>query len=109
MKRGINLCMVGCAVVLITGCSGNKYKEGERLAHQPINCAHAEGDIRALEHEKAHTSEQIAAGVTSITPAGALVGLITKTEGEKLKVASGKYNKMIDKRIAQIRAQCGVD
>jgi hypothetical protein len=101
--------MVGCATVLIAGCASNKYKEGERLAHQPINCATAEGDIRALRAEKAHAQDQIAAGVGSIVPAGAVVGLVTGQEGENLKVTSGEYDKMIDKRIAQIKKQCGVD
>ncbi len=100
--------MIGCAAVLTAGCASNKYKEGERMARQPINCATAEGDIRALRAEKAHAKDQISAGVESISPAGAVVGLISGSEGENLKVASGKYNKMIDKRIAQIKAQCGV-
>ena len=106
-RMAIHLCLLGCAAVLITGCSSNKYKEGERLAHQRINCATAEGDIRALQHEKAHAKEQIAAGVESISPAGAVVGLISGSEGENLKVASGKYNKMIDERIAAIKQECG--
>ena len=75
---------------------------------QPINCATAEGDIRLLMHEKAHVSDQITQGVTAVVPAGAVVGIVTKTEGTKFKVATGDYNKIIDKRIAEIKAQCGV-
>ena len=72
------------------------------------NCATAEGDIRLLMHEKAHVTDEIALGVSAITPAGAVIGLVEKTEGTKFKVATGEYNKMIDKRIAEIKAQCGV-
>lgn len=73
----------------------------------PINCATAEGDIRLLKHEKAHVAEQIAEGVTAIFPAGLVLGILTGTEGTKIKVATGEYNKMIDERIAEIKSECG--
>jgi hypothetical protein len=47
-------------------------------------------------------------GVTSIYPAGLVLGLLTGTEGTKIQVATGEYNKMIDKKIAQIQSTCGV-
>ena len=94
-------------VVLVSGCA-KKYQKVEKNMKQPINCATAEGDIRLLMHEKAHVTDEIAAGVTAVFPAGLVVGLVEKTEGTKFKVATGEYNKMIDKRIAEIKAQCGV-
>ena len=75
----------------------------------PINCATAEGDIRLLESEKAHVAEQIAMGVAAIFPAGLVLGILTGTEDEKIEVAMGEYDKMIDKRIAEIKAHCGID
>ena len=96
-------------LVLQCGCSGGKYKKVEQSLDVPINCATAEGDIRMLQHEKAHCLDRFAAGVSSISPAGAVVGLVTKTEGASLNVTTGKYNKMIDKRIAEIKAHCGID
>ena len=95
------------SVILVTGCS-DKFKKAETQMKQPINCATADGDIRMLMHEKAHVEDQIASGVTAVFPAGAVIGIVTKTEGTKFEVATGKYNKMIDKRIAEIKAQCGV-
>ena len=47
-------------------------------------------------------------GVTAIVPAGLVVGLVTFTEGTKIKVATGEYNKALDKKIAQIQSTCGV-
>ncbi len=76
---------------------------------QPINCATAEGDIRMLEHEKAHVAQEVAEGVTAIFPAGLVLGVVTGTEKTKVKVAIGDYNKMIDKRIAEIKEKCGVE
>jgi len=61
-----------------------------------------------LNSEKSHVAQQIAMGVTAIYPAGALVGLVTGTEGTKLKVATGEYNEMIDQKIAEIKSTCGL-
>ena len=94
---------------MISGCQDAKFKEGEQQLTMPINCATAEGDIRLLQHEKAHVTDQIAAGVTAIVPAGAIVSLASGQEGEKLKIGTGDYNRRIDARIAEIKQQCGVD
>ena len=100
--------MVICLMISLTACA-MKQKKVEKEMQQPINCATAEGDIRVLKSEKAHVGQQIAEGVTSITPPGFIVGVITGTEKEKLKVGVGDYNEMIDKRIAEIKEKCGID
>lgn len=79
-----------------------------RFESEQVNCVTADGDIRVLQSEKSHVAEQIALGVTAIYPAGAIVGLLTGTEGTKFKVATGEYNKMIDQKIAEIKSTCGL-
>ena len=59
-----------------------------------------------LQSEKASVAKMIADGVTAVFPAGAVIGILTLTEGDKLKVACGEYNSAIDKKIAEIKAQC---
>jgi hypothetical protein len=73
-----------------------------------VNCATAEGDIRVLQSEKTHASQQMAAGVSAISPAGIVVGTITNKEITNAKVATGDYNRMLDNKIAEIKRQCGV-
>ncbi len=75
---------------------------------QPINCATAEGDIRALKAEKKHAQDQKLRNVASITPAGALLGIVTGTEGKRLQMLTGEYEKKIDARISETEAQCDV-
>jgi len=104
-KIAICFCSLLTLALLSSGCATH-YKLVERETHRPINCATAEGDIRMLEHEKAHVADQIAMGVTSIAPAGFVVGVVTQTEGTKIRVATGEYNKMIDRRIKEIRETC---
>jgi len=93
--------------LLSLGCAMHQ-KQVERSLDEPIDCSTAEGDIRVLQSEKAHVEEQILEGATAITPAGAVLGLLTGTERTKMQVAVGEYNQMIDERIARIRVHCGV-
>ena len=109
MHRKISSCLLGGAMLLFAGCQSSKYEAGQRDLARPINCATAEGDIRLLLHEKAHVEDQILAGVKSILPASAVVGIVTGTEGQNVKVAIGDYNKKIDAKIAEIKEECGLD
>ena len=96
-----------CLAFSVTGYATDEKKVMEEMK-QPINCATAEGDIRVLESEKAHVAKQIIDGVTAIFPAGAVLGILMGKEKTKLEVATGDYNKMIEKRIAEIKSECGL-
>ena len=96
-----------CSLMLIQSCS-SQYKKGETDANKPVNCATADADIRVLKSEKVHASQQLAAGVSAITPIGLVAGVVTGTEGTKAKVATGDYNDMLDYKIAEIKRECGV-
>ena len=101
---------VFCFLILaisVVACSPVSKDAKEDLA-QPVNCATAPGDLRALESEKAHVGKQIASGVTAIVPVSLVVNVVTGTEKEHLKVATGKYNAMLDKKIAEIKSTCGL-
>jgi hypothetical protein len=109
MNRRSAVISGGLALALgLSGCAMKLKKEEKAAEGMPVNCATAAGDIRVLRGEKAHVAEQIALGVTAIYPAGLVVGLLTGTEGTKIQVASGDYNKKLDAKIAQIQQQCGV-
>ena len=96
------------ALCLATGCAYQFKKQEQAAEKMPVNCATADGDIRVLRGEKAHVAERVAQGVTAIYPAGLVVGLLTGTEGTKIQVASGEYNKQLDAKIAEIQSACGV-
>jgi hypothetical protein len=91
------------------GCAFEQKKVEKELASPAaVNCATADGDLRVHQHEKADVAQRIAEGVTSVYPASLVVGILTGTEGTKLKVAAGDYNKQIDQRIAEIKSTCGI-
>ena len=94
-------------LLLMTACSQVSKNAQQDLA-KPINCATAAGDIRALNSEKENVGSEIAAGVTSIVPVGLVLNTASGNEGTNIQVATGEYNTMLDKKIAEIKQQCGV-
>jgi len=90
------------------GCAHQMKEQEEAAKKMPVNCATAEADLRVLRSEKANLAQEIAMGVTAIVPVGLVLGLVTFTEGEKIKVATGEYNKALDTKIAEIQSTCGV-
>jgi hypothetical protein len=99
--------LLACAL-LLGACAAQMKKEEQSAKALPENCAIAEADVRVLRSEKAHVAQQIAMGVTAIVPIGLVIGLVTFTEGEKIRVATGEYNRALDQKIAEIQTQCGV-
>ena len=97
-----------CLAFSVTGYAKSDKEVMEEMK-QPINCSTAEGDIRMLENEKAHVAKEVANGVMAIVPVSAVIGIISGKEKIRIKVATGEYDKLIDKRIAEIKAHCGID
>ena len=81
----------------LTGCvSKHTMLQAEQHVNAPVNCATADADIRALENEKAHVAQQIAAGVSAVVPIGLVINVVRRTEKSQLKIAMGEYDKMLD-------------
>jgi hypothetical protein len=103
---------LGCATVLlglVGGCAMEQQQVEQGLQNPPrINCATADGDLRVLQSEKANVAQRVVEGATMIYPAGAVLGILTGTEGTKFQVATGEYDKAIDARMAEIRRTCGL-
>ncbi len=96
-------------VAAIAGCQSQpNVQQVDQQVAAPVNCATAEGDLRALQAEKVSTAKMIADGVTAITPIGLVAGTATGKEKSKLQIASGDYNQMIDRKIVQIKTTCGI-
>jgi len=58
----------------------------------PVDCSTAQSDIRILEQERASVVKQIENGVTAVAPIGAVIGILTMTEKDKLEVGTHYYN-----------------
>jgi len=108
-KLTMTITAIFLSTLLIACAPTDTIKKGEADAKKPVNCATAEADIRVLQSEKTHASQQMAAGVTAIVPVSLVVNVATGTEGAKVKVATGDYNRMLDDKIALIKGECGLE
>ncbi len=93
-----------CAVFLSAGVASAANDK-----RHPVNCATAEGDLRAIASEKKHAQDQQAESIIAVTPAGALLGLVTGTEKKRLSMLNGDYVKALDERAAEIKETCNVE
>jgi hypothetical protein len=83
-------------------------KGGESAIKKGINYATAQQDIATLKDERAGVGQQILAGVSSVMPLSAVVGLLKGNYAENVQVSAGQYNADIDRKIAEIRSVCDV-
>ena len=107
MIRSIPIVLWFGAIFLLA-CNPISKQAREDIA-EPVNCATARGDLRVLENEKSHVAKQIAVGVTSVTPAGAVLGILTGVEDDKLEYATGLYNHKISEKMDLIKRTCGIE
>ncbi len=104
-----SLFILAVSVSALTACAMQQKEVAASLENPgPANCATAESDLQILEAEKVNVVQQISSGVRAIAPAGLVVGILTGTERTKIDVATGEYNEAIDKRIEQIKMECGI-
>jgi hypothetical protein len=105
MKKLLPILMV--FLMALAACSPITKQAKQDLA-KPVNCATAESDMKVLQSEKASVGKMIAEGVEAVVPVGAVIGILTLSEVDKLKIATDEYNRKIDKKIKEIKSQCGL-
>ncbi len=104
-----SLFIIIVSVSVLSACAMRQKEVATSLENPgPANCATAERDLQILEDEKVNVAQQVGSGVRAIVPIGLVAGILTGTEGTKIKVATGEYNEAIDNSIEQIKMECGV-
>jgi hypothetical protein len=98
-----------CLTIFLAACSSPISQQAKEDLARPVDCSTAQSDIRILEDEKASVVKQIENGVTAVAPIGAVIGILTMTEKDKLEVGTHYYNHKINEKIAEIKRECGVD
>ena len=105
--RGVIL-VVLCSLVLLPACRTIS-KEAKIELAKPVDCATAEQDIAILKKEHASVAKMFINGVTAVTPAGAVLSILTLQEKDKLEVAVGEYNHKLKRKIEEIQYTCGIE
>jgi len=101
------LVLVVLLALMLGGCAQREKRVESYLEREPpVNCAKAKRHLRALKNEKKSVAERVFTGITTVTPFGLVVGILTGTTGTKFNVATGEYNDMIDWRIGRVMDEC---
>ena len=93
------------AALFLAGCRSIPEEVKDSLEKAP-DCRTAEHDIAVLEEEKASVLQQGIAGAGAVIPSSAVIGLLSGDYPDRVKVATGQYNKDIEAKIAEIKAAC---
>ena len=104
--KGKEVLAVFVLVTLVSACQTISSRAKEELA-QPINCRTACEDVQILEAEKANMAKQVRAGVGTVAPVSAVMGILSDDWGDRKDVATGEYNLAIEAKIREIKDTCG--
>ena len=72
------------AALLIAGCASPISKDAKQTLKKPIDCRTARHDVTHLRMEKASNTDRLKAGVSSVTPIGLVLGVVSGTQGDKI-------------------------
>ena len=95
-------------LLLATSCGPTISDKSQAELNKQVNCSTAENDIKILEDEKASVGKQVVSGVRSVLPVAAVIGLLRSDYGNRVEVATGKYNRDLQNKIDEIRTTCNL-
>jgi hypothetical protein len=107
METSMKLASISLLAVLAS-CATASHAEREALLAAPVNCATAQTDIAALEAAMPSRRERARSAVQSVTPVGAVGGVVTGTYDERLGVLTGGTEEELSARIDAIRSECTI-
>lgn len=116
-RRSLALGVALCGA-LLTACEETRKisplppsvsEESRARMARPVNCATARADIATLERERASVERRALAGVRSVMPISAAVGMLSGDYASGVRVATGQYNVDLSAKIAEIKATCNID
>jgi hypothetical protein len=107
METSMKLASISLLAVL-AGCATASNADRETLLVAPINCATAQTDIAALEAAMPSRRERARSAIQSVTPVGAVGGVVTGTYDERLGVLTGGTEEELSARIAAIQSECTI-
>lgn len=96
------------ALAFLAGCATASHAEREALLAAPIDCATAQTDIAALEAAMPSRRERARSAVQSVTPVGAVGGVVTGSYDDRLAVLTGSTEEELSARIQAIQSECAI-
>ena len=102
--------------LLLSACSSYSNKspypsqdpEAVEVMETGVDCSTAESDLELLKEEKKSVGKKVLAGVRSVLPIAVVAGLLMGDYTDRVQVATGKYNRDLENKIAEIKKACGI-
>jgi hypothetical protein len=92
--------------VLLVGCASSPPTERADMLDRPVDCATADVDVAVLKEAIPGTAERMAARVRLVIPVSRVAGRVTGDLDARREIASGRTEKDLRARIAEIEARC---
>lgn len=99
-------CLFSAFAFIAAACSTIP-EETETLLYKPIDCSRADEDIAALTAEIPEGGDRRRAAIRSLTPVGIATGIVTRDYRDRARVATGRLEKDLNNKIADIYEECG--
>ena len=101
--------LLALSTLFVAVCASKTvYDERESLLAEPVDCEVADEDIAALEAAMPSSSERALSAVQSVTPIGAVSGVLRGTYRDRAAVLTGRTQGELTARIEEIRETCGL-
>ena len=101
--------LAAVSTLFLVGCASNAvYEERESLLAEPVDCEVAEEDVAALEAAMPSRGERALSAVQSVTPIGAVSGVVRGSYRDRAAVLTGRTQGELTARIEEIRETCGL-
>lgn len=93
--------------LVVAGCATTVHEDRASLLAEPIDCTVAEQDIAALEAAMPSRGERALSVVQTVTPVGAVSGIIRGSYTDRAAVLTGRTEDELQARIDDIVETCG--
>ncbi|MEL6171255.1 MAG: hypothetical protein AAFR02_04485 [Pseudomonadota bacterium] len=96
-------------LLLVASCATASHDDRDALLAKPVDCATADADIEALTDALPSGGERTLSALQSITPVGLATGAVRREYRDRASVATGKTERNINSKIADIYETCSPD
>ncbi len=102
MQLRVKHIIVGVLILLLVGCATPiTRKEARNIQY---DCTDVDAKLAELTKERKKNNQRLLNGVQSVSPTGAVIGLLRGRYSENLAIATGEWAKVLDEKIEEMEA-----
>ncbi len=90
-------------LLLLAGCAAKPIST-EQIQNTKYDCSDVDDKIALLEKEKKDNNRRILSGIRAVFPIAVVVNVMKGNYKTNVKIATGKWAKILDEEVAQMKA-----